>query len=91
MKRSTALAILVALFPALTLTPAATAGDLPDPHITPGLADPALTKDILCAPGFSTRSIRNVPSARRKAIYKVYGMAANQPPCPCEVDHLKRP
>jgi hypothetical protein len=66
----------------------ALAGDLPNPAITPGLADPALTKDVLCAPGFSTRSIRNVPSARKKAIYKVYGMVSDTPPCPCEIDHL---
>ena len=67
---------------------AALAGDLPNSEITPGLADPALTKDALCAPGFSPKANRNVPSARKKAIYKVYGMAPDSPPCPCEVDHL---
>ena len=67
---------------------AALAGDLPDPKITPGLADPALTKDVICASTFNTKAIRNVPSARKKAIYKVYGMAFDEPPCPCEIDHL---
>jgi hypothetical protein len=66
----------------------ALAGDLPDPSITPGLADPALTKDVICSATFSTKAIRNVPSARKKAIYKVYGMDPEQPPCPCDVDHL---
>ena len=67
---------------------AAFAGDLPDPNLTPGAADPALTTDVLCAPGFSPKTIRNVPTARKKAIYRVYAMAPNQPPCPCEIDHL---
>jgi hypothetical protein len=49
-------AILVAASTAL-------AGDLPDSKITPGLADPALTKDVIGA-----------PLARKKAIYKVYGL-----------------
>ena len=64
------------------------AGDLPDPNLTPGLANPALTRDALCAPGFSPKSIRNVPTARRKQVYIRYSMAPLNPPCPCEVDHL---
>ena len=63
-------------------------GDLPDPRLTPGLADPSLTKDVLCAPGFTTATIRNVPSTRKKAIYKLYGIEPIEPPCPCEIDHL---
>ena len=64
------------------------AGDLPNPNLTPGMADPALTVVVLCAPGFSPKTIRNVPTARKKAIYRVYAMASNQAPCPCEIDHL---
>jgi hypothetical protein len=75
--------LLVAVFAS-----AAAAGDLPDPKITPGLADPVMTRDRLCSPGFTTRVTRNVPSARKKAIYKVYGMSPDEAPCPCEVDHL---
>jgi hypothetical protein len=60
-------AIVLAVF-----TSAALADDLPNSQITPGLADPELTKDVICAPGFSTRVVRSVPSARKKAIYKVY-------------------
>ncbi len=50
----------------------ASAGDLPDPRLTPGLGDPSVTKDVICPPGFTTVSIRNISSARKKAIYKVY-------------------
>ena len=64
------------------------AGDLPNPNLTPGMADPALTVVVLCAPGFSPKTIRNVPTARKKAIYRVYAIASNQAPCPCEIDHL---
>jgi hypothetical protein len=38
----------------LALAAPALAGDLPDAALTPGLANPALTKDVLCAPGFTT-------------------------------------
>jgi hypothetical protein len=68
--------------------PAALAGDLPDPAKTPGLAEPGLTKEILCAPGFMTKTLRSVPSATRKAVYEDYDMAPDKAPCPCEVDHL---
>src|SRR6266849_4076 len=45
------------------------AGDLPNPNLTPGVADPTLATDVLCAPGFSAKTLRNVPTARKKAIY----------------------
>jgi hypothetical protein len=65
------------------------AQNLPDPALTPGEVDPALTVAILCAPGFSTRTIRSVASpAQKRAIFQAYGMNPNQPPCPCELDHL---
>ena len=72
----------------LLVASGALAGDLPDHQITPGLADPALTKDVICAPSFNTKAYRNVPSARKKAIYKVYGLDPDKPPCSCEIDHL---
>jgi hypothetical protein len=49
---------------------ASVAGDLPNSEITPGLVEPGLTKDILCAPKFSPKTLRSVPSARKKAIYR---------------------
>ena len=70
------------------LTASAHAADRPDPQLTPGLADPALTKDVICAPGFTTYTVRYVPSARTKAIYKLYGMLPDMGDCPCVLDHL---
>ena len=70
------------------LTAISYAGDRPDPQLTPGLADVALTKEVICAPSFTTHTIRYVPSARKKAIYKVYGISPDQADCPCELDHL---
>ena len=67
----------------------ASAGDLPDPRLTPGIADPSLTRDELCAPQFSTKTIRRHGSrASGDEIYRAYGVTRNDPPCPCEIDHL---
>jgi hypothetical protein len=57
------------------LAAAVIAGDLPDPNITPSLADPEMTWKRLCSPGFTTYVTRNVRSARKKAIYKVWNGA----------------
>ena len=73
---------------ALLLPLNAFAGDLPDHGKTPGLADPLLTMDKLCAKGFSTKTIRNVSEAEKKQVYASYGMNQKTKPCPCEVDHL---
>ena len=68
---------------------AAFAADLPNPKLTPGLADLALTKEALCAPYFSTKSIRRHGSrASTDAIYNAYGVGRDESPCPCEIDHL---
>ena len=72
----------------LALCGTALAGELPDARLTPGVAVSALTKEKLCAKGFSTRSIRNVPKAVKDQAYAEYGLTRNKPPCPCEVDHL---
>ena len=63
-------------------------GDLPDPQLTPGLADATLTKDVLCAPEFTTRTHREVTSAGKTGVYKSYHLEPTEPPCPCEIDHL---
>jgi hypothetical protein len=73
----------------LALAGPALAGDLPDASLTPGLANPALTRDVLCAKGFTTRSVRNVPAAEKREVYARYGIACGKA---CgkqyEVDHL---
>jgi hypothetical protein len=73
----------------LALAAPALAGDLPDAALTPGLANPALTRDVLCAKGFTTRNVRNVPAVEKREVYARYGIACGRA---CgkqyEVDHL---
>ena len=66
----------------------ALAGDLPDPNLTPGLADPALTKEVICDPHWHTAMVRNVSDQTKDEVYASYGMSRDKEPCPCEVDHL---
>ena len=60
---------------------------LPDPALTPGMADPALTDEVIRSPGFTTKKYRDVPESLKKQVYARYGMKPDQAPCPCEVDH----
>jgi hypothetical protein len=60
---------------------------LPDPKLTPGEVDPAVTLDMLRSPAF-IKARRNVPESEKKEVYRRYGMDPHKPPCPCEVDHL---
>jgi hypothetical protein len=73
----------------LFLASRALAGDLPDPALTPGLANPDLTKEVLCAPEFRTGPFRNVPQSRKRQAFRDYGIACGKA---CgklyEVDHL---
>lgn len=62
-------------------------GPLPDPLCTPGKADPALTKDVLCSSSFSTRSIRNVSTQEKHDVYDEYGIMSHTTG-EYEVDHL---
>ena len=71
----------------MAIGPAA-AGDLPDPKLTPGKPDPKLTTGTLCAKGFRTNSVRNVPQALKAKVYAAYHMSRAKKPCPCEIDHL---
>lgn len=74
--------------------PAAVAGKdarLPNPKLTPGAVRTTSAKAI-CAQGFSTKSVRNVPQSEKNAVYKSYGIAPHKNYCSgaqgCEVDHL---
>jgi hypothetical protein len=62
-------------------------GPLQDIGCTPGAVDSTLTKDILCSSSFTTKSVRNVPSAEKQQVYSEYGIASHQPG-QYEVDHL---
>lgn len=62
-------------------------GPLQDMGCTPGAINPNLTKDVLCSPTFSTKSVRNVPSEEKRQVYNEYGIFSHKPG-QYEVDHL---
>ena len=69
------------------------AADLPDPTLTPGAIDPQLTKDVLCAKGFTTKNYRMTTNATKIAVYHAYGLDGPNAgycdgPQGCEIDHL---
>jgi hypothetical protein len=70
---------------------AASAADLPDPKLTPGVARTGVTAFDLC-PVAHTPALRNVPESEKMAVYKSYGILPHQGYCVgkegCEVDHL---
>jgi hypothetical protein len=66
---------------------AANGAKLPDPACTPGAANPQLTSQVLCAPGFSTRQYRHVTEAQKRRVYQRYGIAEHAVGA-YEVDHL---
>jgi hypothetical protein len=77
---------------------------LPNPQLTPGVPDPALTKELICNGKWRTGSVRNVPPELAMRVYQEYGMHdKHSGPCAatihkgangksrtvyCEVDHL---
>lgn len=60
----------------------------PNPQLTPGAVNPALTDDVLRSPGFTTKDYRDVPESIKKQVYAEYHMDPKKAPCPCEVDHF---
>ena len=74
----------------ITLTTIAVAQDLPqrpDAALTPGVVDPAKTKEIICVPGFTSQpGVRNVTQATKNAVFAEYKVdpKADQ----FEIDHL---
>lgn len=69
------------------LIPTQAARVLPDPKLTPGATNSALTAAVLCSRGFTTTTVRNVPQSEKDAVYREYGLDPRSHP-PCEVDHL---
>lgn len=61
---------------------------LPDQKLTPGLTNPALTKDVVCKRGFSTKPYRAVSVDEKREVYRRYGLSYPQPSGAYEVDHL---
>ena len=60
---------------------------LPDTACTPGATNPELTREVLCAPGFSTRPYRRVTEAQKRSAYARYAVGAHAPG-EYEIDHL---
>ena len=64
--------LFILIFILLNLTTVVQAQTLPNPTLTPGVADPKLTKDILCSPSFHTRTIRDVDESEKKKVFTEY-------------------
>lgn len=65
---------------------------LPDPELTPGATDPAVTSanvhSTICVPGY-TATVRNVSQATKKAVVRNYlAKHPDWPAGPYEIDHL---
>jgi hypothetical protein len=75
---------------ALLIALAACAQTKPDPQLTPGVADPAVTQATLgqtvCAPGY-TLKVRDVPEGIKRAVALEYGLKLPLKPGAFEVDH----
>jgi hypothetical protein len=63
-------------------------GALPDRRCTPGAYYAKVTKRLICAPGFHTSSIRNVPPAEKFAVEAAYGMQPRLYGRTIELDHV---
>ncbi len=64
----------------------------PDPELTPGAIDPAVTQDTIaqtiCVVGY-TKTVRNVTQATKRALVKSYrAKHPDWPVGPYEIDHL---
>jgi hypothetical protein len=79
----------------IILTAAASAVEplqrLPDPHLTPGVADRGATTALVCTTKWG-KNRRHVTAAMRRQVFRDYGMTgAKDPYCQhkgCELDHL---
>jgi hypothetical protein len=62
-------------------------GALQDKECSPGLADPTLTKDVICSSTFRTKTIRDVSESKKKAVYAEYGILTHTTG-EYEIDHI---
>jgi hypothetical protein len=60
----------------------------PNPKLTPGKANPKLTKEVICSPSFRTGPYRNVPQSEKERIAKAYGLDYQVTRKHVEYDHL---
>jgi uncharacterized protein DUF3761 len=61
---------------------------LPDRRCSPGAYYARLTRTVICAAGFHTGTIRNVPQTEKFAVEREYGMAAAYYGRSVEIDHI---
>ena len=61
---------------------------LPDRRCSPGAYYSRLTKAVICAAGFRTGSIRDVPQSEKFAVEREYGIAAAYYGRADEIDHI---
>jgi hypothetical protein len=63
-------------------------GPNPDPACSPGADYSKLTRAVICAPGFRTSAIRNVPQSEKFAVEQEYGIARGYYGSTLEIDHI---
>ena len=63
-------------------------GALPDRRCSPGAYYSRLTKAVICASSFRTRSIRNVPQSAKYAVEREYGLVPGSYGRTIEIDHI---
>lgn len=61
---------------------------LPDRRCSPGAYYSRLTRAVICAAGFRTGTIRNVPQAEKFAVEREYGLAPAYYGYSIEIDHI---
>ena len=71
-----------------TQTSACVRAARPDRRCSPGAYYSRLTKRVICAPGFHTGAIRNVPQSEKFEVEREYGMAATYYGRTIEIDHI---
>jgi len=63
-------------------------GAEPDRRCSPGAYYSGLGAAVICAPGFRTATIRDVPRSEKFAVEREYGMAARPYGYAIEIDHI---
>jgi Protein of unknown function (DUF3761) len=71
-----------------TQTSRCVGSERPDRHCSPGAYYSRLTKSVICASGFRTGTIRNVPQTEKFRVEREYGMAATYYGRTIEIDHI---
>jgi hypothetical protein len=84
---TTVLGVSRALHPVSKRSGCRTRGPLPDRACTPGARFTRVTRRQVCRPGYA-RSVRNVSSSTKDAVYRAYGLRRHFDGANGEVDHL---